>query len=95
MMGAGAFNTSKIIAKIHLFLNTTKLFVEKSGKTKEKQINHPSPRQIRFVNKERLEATRRASLCIARCVTIVLSEYLGATPTDARRPPRSVSLLEK
>ena len=37
MMGAGAFNTSKINAKIHLFLNTTKLFDEKSGKTKEKQ----------------------------------------------------------
>ena len=59
MMGAGAFNTSKIIAKIHLFLNTTKLFVEKSGKTKEKQINHPSPRQYVFatrsVSKQRAE----------------------------------------
>ena len=44
---------------------------------------------------ERLEATRRASLCDARCVTIVVSEYLGPMPTDARHPLRSVSLLEK
>ena len=59
MMGAGAFNTSKIIAKIHLFLNTTKLFVEKSGKTKENQstFHHRAKYALstRSVSKQRAE----------------------------------------